>query len=85
MFLHLGNGVRVAMQDVIAVMDIEKSSTSKITKEYLARAGKSGWVVYCSYEMPKSFVITLDRNFTERVYISSIDPSTLKKRFERSF
>ena len=35
MFLHLGNGVSVAMQDVIAVMDIEKSSTSKITKEYL--------------------------------------------------
>ena len=81
MILHLGNGVSVMNRDVIAILDIENSSTSKITKEYLANAGKSGWVVTCSYDMPKSFVIALDENLSEKLYISSISASTLIKRF----
>lgn len=72
----------VAINDIVAIFDIENASTSKITKDYLARAGKAGWVKTCSYEMPKSFVITLDKNFSECVYISAISASTLKKRLE---
>lgn len=81
MILHLGNDVSVLKRDVVAILDIENSSTSKITKEYLANAGKSGWVVTCSYDMPKSFVIALDENLSERLYISSISAVTLIKRF----
>ena len=84
MFLHLGNGRSVNTENVIAIMDIEKASTSRITRDYLNRAGKSGWVSYCSFDMPKSFVVTLDRDLTERVYISSISPQTLQKRFEEA-
>ncbi len=82
MLLHLGNNVSVLRRNVIAILDIENSSTSKITRDYLANAGKSGWVINCSYDMPKSFVITLDEDLSERVYISSISAGTLKKRFE---
>lgn len=67
-------------KNIIAIMDIENSSTSKITKEYLSNAGKSKQVIYCSFEMPKSFVVTLDDELTEKIYISSISSSTLKKR-----
>lgn len=81
MILHLGNDVSVLKRDVVAILDIENSSTSKITKEYLANAGKSGWVVTCSYDMPKSFVIALDENLSEKLYISSISAATLIKRF----
>lgn len=84
MILHLGNGVSVLNRDVIAILDIENSSTSKITKEYLANAGKSGWVVTCSYDMPKSFVIALDENLSEKLYISSISASTLIKRLNEN-
>ncbi len=82
MYLHLGNGKSVLLKNVIAIMDIEKPSTSKITRQYLANAGKSGWVVYCSMDMPKSFVITFDSELTEKVYISSISAQTLKKRYD---
>lgn len=83
MFLHLGNNVSVFKRNVIAILDIENSSTSKITRDYLANAGKSGWVVTCSYDMPKSFVITLDEDLSERVYLSSISAETLKKRYKQ--
>ena len=80
MFLHLGNGYTVATENVVAVMDIEKASTQRYTREYLANAGKAGRVVTCSYELPKSFVVSLDKELTERVYICGISAETLRKR-----
>lgn len=80
MTLHLGNGHTVDSKNVVAVMDIEKASTSKITREYLASAGKAGRVITCSYELPKSFVVSLDSDLTERVYILGIAAETVRKR-----
>lgn len=82
MFLHLGNDSCVYAKNIIAVMDIENASTSKITKEYLSAVGRNKQVIYCSYDMPKSFVVTLDDELTERVYISSISSTTLIKRLK---
>ena len=80
MFLHLGSGFTVDTKNVVAILDIEKASTSRITREYLAEAGKSGRVVTCSYELPKSFVVSLDEELTERVYICGVAAETLRKR-----
>lgn len=82
MFLHLGNDSCVYAKNIIAIMDIENASTSKITKEYLSAVGRNKQVIYCSYDMPKSFVVTLDDELTERVYISSISSATLIKRLK---
>lgn len=80
MFLHLGNNHMVDIENIVAIFDIENASTSRDTKEFLANSGKAKRVITCSYELPKSFVVTLDKDFTELVYISSLSPATLKKR-----
>lgn len=72
----------VEIKNIVAIFDIENASTSKTTREFLASAGKAKRVISCSYELPKSFVVTLDKDFTERIYISAISPSTLKKRLK---
>lgn len=82
MFLHLGNDHMVDTKNIVAIFDIENASTSKITKDYLNKAGKAKRVISCSYDLPKSFVVTLDSDFTELVYISAISPSTLLKRLK---
>lgn len=81
MFLHLGNDVVINTKNLIGIFDIEKSSISKYTKEYLNNAEKMKRIVNVSFELPKSFIVCLDENFNEIVYISQISPSTLKKRF----
>lgn len=81
MFLHLGNDVVVNTRNIIGIFDIEKSSISKYTKEYLNNAEKMKRIVNVSFELPKSFIVCLDENLNEIVYISQISPSTLKKRF----
>ncbi len=85
MFIHLGSGVTVKSRDVIAIMDIEKASTSKDTREYLAKAGKHKPVISLTSDLPKSFVVTLDDELTERVYICGISAETLKKRALKNF
>lgn len=82
MFLHLGSGYTVPTKNIIAVMDIEKASTSRDTREYLALAGKHKQVVSCTDDLPKSFVISLDDELTEVVYICGISAETLRKRLK---
>lgn len=83
MFLHLGNDYIINTKDLIGIFDLEKTSVSKYTKEYLSEATKQKRVVNCTYEMPKSFAVTLNKDLTETVYISQLACSTLLKRFEK--
>ena len=86
MLLHLGNEVSVHSKDIVGIFDIEGSSVSKITRDFLNNAEKRGKkIVYCTYELPKSFVVTLDDELTERIYISQLACSTLLKRFKQRY
>ena len=80
MYLHLGNDVLINTKNLIGIFDIENSSTSQITKNFLSNAGKMDRVFNVSYEMPKSFIVCIDDSFQETVYISQISCATLKKR-----
>ena len=81
MFLHLGNDVLINTKNLIGIFDIEKTSISKYTKDFLANAEKMKRIVNVSFELPKSFVVCLDEELNETVYISQISAATLKKRF----
>ena len=81
MFLHLGNDILINTKNLIGIFDIEKSSISKFTKEFLGNAEKTKRIVNVSYELPKSFIVCLDDDYNETVYISQISTATLKKRF----
>ncbi len=81
MYLHIGNNLSVDIRDVIGIFDLENTTVEKCTKLLLDRAVKEKKCVYINYEMPKSFVITV-RNGIEKVYISPLLASTLRKRME---
>lgn len=80
MFLHIGNEKVISKKDIVGIFDIEKTSVSKNTKDFLNNAGKQNRVNYVSFDMPKSFVVCLDENLNETVYISPISAATLIKR-----
>ena len=83
MYLHLGNDVMISTKKIVGIFDIENTSTGKITREYLSNSRKK--VITVSYEMPKSFVVCIDENGNEEIYITQISVSTLKKRRETNF
>lgn len=67
------------LRDIVGIFDIENTSLSRSTRGYLAQAEKNKQVINVSYELPKSFVVCGGKN-KQRVYISQISSSTLKKR-----
>ena len=81
MYLHIGNNYSVDLRDVVGIFDIENTTVEKCTKRLLERAEKEHNCVYTTYDMPKSFIITVKKG-RERVYISQLAASTLKKRME---
>lgn len=84
MRLHLGEETVVNDRDIIGIFDIENTSISKDTKAFLAASQKKERVVNVSAEMPKSFIVCAfcKERQGEKIYISQIAPSTLKKRAE---
>ncbi|MCM1313826.1 MAG: DUF370 domain-containing protein [Prevotella sp.] len=79
MYLHIGNNYSVNPYDVVGIFDIENTTTGKFTKKFLERAEKNHLCIYATYEMPKSFIVTV-KNGMEKVYISQLSAYTLKKR-----
>jgi hypothetical protein len=81
MYLYIGGDRVVDRRNIVGVFDIENSTVSGITREYLINMGKKGKVISVKEDMPKSFIVTAGDEGAN-VYISSLSPMTLKKRFE---
>lgn len=83
MYLHLGQDTVVSDSDVLGIFDLDTSTVSKATRDYLSVAEKEKRVVNVSFELPKSFVVCADKKEGKvKVYISPISSSTLKKRMK---
>ena len=83
MYLHLGNDAVVRKREVLAVLDLDNSSQSRITRDYLSAAEKRGEVVNAAgTELPKSFVICAAPGGGQSVYLSQFNSSTLARRGE---
>ncbi len=80
MYLHLGMDKVITFDEIIGIFDLDTSTVSKRTRDYLAKAEKAGIVENVCYDIPKSFIVCRDKNGNEKVYISQISSSTLLKR-----
>ncbi len=79
MYIHLGGDYVVKESEVIGIFDLDTSTVSKHTRDFLSKKEKEKKVVYTSYELPKSFILTTNKK-QEKIYISQISSQTLEKR-----
>ncbi len=79
MFLHIGGDVVIPIKNVIAIMDIDTTTISKDTREFLKVAEEEGFVTSISEDLPKSFIIT-ETDKKSKIYLSPISSVTLQKR-----
>ena len=80
MYLHLGQETVIMQDDIIGIFDLDNTTVSKATRDYLAVAEKNKQVINVSFELPKTFILTSNKEKGNRVYISQISSSTLLKR-----
>jgi len=81
MYLHLGQSVVVSETDVIGIFDLDNTTGSHITRNFLGDAERAGCVVNVSDELPRSFIVSGKGNDIT-VYLSQLSPQTLLKRTE---
>ena len=82
MYLHIGQNEILSEHRIIGIFDLDKCSTGKRTREYLCAAEAEGVVLDVSGEIPKSFVVCDHPYHRQIVYLSQLNPSTLKNRAE---
>ena len=80
MYLSIGNDMAVRDRAVIGIFDLDNTSTSRRTREFLERAEKEGQVVPCD-DLPKSFILTAEYGFN-RIHLTTLSSSTLEKRLK---
>ena len=78
MYLPIGNDMSVRESSIVGIFDMDNTSTSKRTRDFLARAQKEGMIVSCD-DLPKSYIVTVEYGMM-RVYESTLSASTLEKR-----
>lgn len=79
MFLHIGGGVVIPVNNIIAIFDMDTTTISKDTREFLKVAEEEGFVQSISDDLPKTFIIT-ETEKKSTIYLSPISSVTLLKR-----
>ncbi len=80
MYLHLGQSTVITHDEIIGIFDLDNTTVSKNTRNYLSLAEKEGRVKVVSFELPKSFIVCSNEKEKNTVYLSQISTSTLNKR-----
>lgn len=79
MYVDIGMDLAVRTSQVLGVFDLDNTSWSKRTREFLEKAQTDGSLIEATDELPKSFVLTQEYGQT-RVYLTKYNASVLAKR-----
>lgn len=79
MYLQIGTENFIKSEDILGIFDLDNTTVSKATREYLNKAEKEGKTKTVSFDLPKSFIVTVE-NSEKKVYISPYSTNTIFKR-----
>ena len=79
MFLHIGSGKSIKKRDIIGFFDLDTSTVSKITRDFISKKEKEGKIWYSDADLPRSFILTGDGDF-EGIDLSRISTAGLYMR-----
>ena len=80
MYLSIGNARAVRDSSIIGIFDLDNTSTSPRTREFLNHAEQEGQVIPCD-GLPKAFVLTDEYGF-HQLHLTELNATTLEKRLK---
>lgn len=78
MYINIGADKFIFTDDIIGVFDLDNTTQSRITREFLKAWEKDNKSENAVTDIPHSFVVTKDK-----VYIAQTGSQTIKKRIDR--
>ena len=84
MYIHIGGDVSLLKKNLVAIFDMDNTTISKHTREFLKLAEDDGVLFNVSEELPRTFVIEASEKGKIKVYLSPVSSATLLKRAEET-
>ena len=82
MYLEIGQETIITDKNILGIFDLDNTTVSKATREYINTASKKGECITVSLEeLPKSFIVVTEKN-ERKIYISPFNTSTIFKRIK---
>ena len=79
-YLHIGQNVMLEEKRIIGIFDLDNTSTSRHTRQFLDGAEKEGVVQSACEDIPRSFVVCDHPYHRQIIYLSQLNSQTLLKR-----
>ena len=79
MYLHIGNKKSVKKEKIIGIFDLDTATVSGISKDFINRKQREGFLEYDDDDLPRSFVL-YEENKKSFVKLSRISSVGLKIR-----
>lgn len=85
MYLYCGGDAVVCDKDVVGIFDMDNTTVSAHTREFLNQAEKQKSVVSATFDLPKAFVVCAkpakeQKAGKNRVVLTQMAPATLRRR-----
>jgi len=77
MYLNISEKNAVSTKNIIGIFDMDLTTISKKTRDFLNSEQKKGKILESLNELPRSFILA-----EEGVYLSPVNTVTLKRRLE---
>ena len=82
MFLSIGNDMAVRDRSIIGIFDLDNTTYSKHTRNFLDGAEAEGQVISVCEDIPRSFLLCDHPYHKQIIYLSQLNTATLQKRAE---
>ncbi|MCR5150398.1 MAG: DUF370 domain-containing protein [Clostridiales bacterium] len=80
MYIHIGLDKMIESEEIVGVFDLDTSTVSHVTRNYLSQHEKNGCVEAVCNDLPKSFILTAAADGGEKIYITQLSSQTIIKR-----
>ena len=79
MYLSIGGDMAVRESSILGIFDLDNTSYSKHTRNFLSHAEENGQVIPVSQDLPKSFLLSREYGM-DHVYLLQFSSGTMEKR-----
>ena len=83
MYLPIGGDMAVRTKAIVGIFDLDNTTTSRHTRQFLQLAEQEGQVVSAAEDLPKAVLLTSEYGLP-RVYLTQFNAATLEKRLHIS-
>ena len=80
MYLHIGSNRNIREKQILGIFDADSATISSVTRKYLSDAEKKNAVEAANEELPKSFVVYIDRDGERKICFSQLSSTALLGR-----